>query len=179
MDQIHGTGVLALALGTRACGRGGSARGRSPPPVGPPGRPAGCPAAAPPGRSGWPTGAPHGDAPARRPGVEPRPPRYVPTRAEPAHPPRPRERRLPGGTSAGPAPRWLSASGPLAHPGRPHRHRCAAAADRQERRQRGQGWGELTSVRRASSERSRSKDGPIASFAWLKMRSGAISCQCP
>jgi putative transposase len=72
-----------------------------------------------------------------RPGVEPRPQRSLQNRA--AHSPQPtrqRERRRPGCTSPGHAPRFLAASGRIAHHVRPRRHRLPAPVYRHVRAQR-------------------------------------------
>src|SRR5262249_2909548 len=75
------------------------------------------------------------------PGVEHRQPRYLNNRAENSpQPPRQRERRMQGFTSAGHAQRFLSAYGPIAQHFRPRRHLLSAPVYRQEMQQRVQIW---------------------------------------
>jgi transposase-like protein len=93
---------------------------------------------------------------ARLPGVAHRPRRSRQNRWEPApRPPRQRERRLPGGTSAGPAPRCVAASGPMAHPGRPRGPLWSAPESRHERRQRGERGAAMTGTERAAARAGR------------------------
>jgi putative transposase len=79
------------------------------------------------------------------PGVEHRQHRYLNNRAEHSHQPtRQRERRMQGFKSPGHAPRFLSASGPIAQHFRPRRHRLPAPAYRQVMAHRFQMWHEVT-----------------------------------
>ena len=79
------------------------------------------------------------------PGVEHRHHRYLNNRAENSHQPtRQRERRMQRFKSSGHAQRFLAAYGPIAQHFRPHRHRVAAPAYRQEMRNRFQIWQEIT-----------------------------------
>src|SRR5215813_12979180 len=79
------------------------------------------------------------------PGVEHRQHRYLNNRAENSHQPtRQRERRLQRFKSPGQAQRFLSAYGSIAQHFRPHRHRFAAPAYRQEMWSRFQIWQEIT-----------------------------------
>ena len=79
------------------------------------------------------------------PGVEHRQHRYVNNRAENSHQPtRQREQRMQRFKSSGQAQRFLSAYGPIAQHFRPHRHRFAAPAYRQEMKKRFQIWQEIT-----------------------------------
>jgi putative transposase len=55
-----------------------------------------------------------------------------------------------GFKSAGHAQRFLSSYGPSAQHFRPRRHRWSAPEYRQEMRQRGQVWSEITGVRMAA-----------------------------
>ena len=81
------------------------------------------------------------------PGVAHRQHRSLNNWAENSHQPtRQRERRLQGFKSPGHAPRFLSASGPMAQHFRPRRHRVPASAYRQERRHRFDTWQDLTSL---------------------------------
>ena len=81
------------------------------------------------------------------PGVEHRQHRYRNNRAENSHQPtRQRERRMQRFTSPGQAQRFLAAYGPIAQHVRPRRHRLSAPEYRQERRQRFQGWEEITGI---------------------------------
>jgi putative transposase len=85
------------------------------------------------------------------PGVEHRQHRYLNNRAENSHQPtRQRERRMQRFKSPGHAQRFLSAYGPIAQHFRPHRHRMAASAYRQEMRSRFQSWREITSLAKAA-----------------------------
>ena len=95
----------------------------------------------------------------RLPGGAHRPRRSLQTRCEPSpRPPRHRERRRPGGPSAGHAPRCGAASGPLAQPCRPSRPRRAAPEYRQARRQRGARWAARTGPERAASRGGRASE---------------------
>jgi len=77
--------------------------------------------------------------------------RYLNNRAENSHQPtRQRERRLQGFKSPGHAQRFLSAYGPSAQHFRPRRHRLSASEYRQEMRQRGQVWEEITGAAMAA-----------------------------
>ena len=79
------------------------------------------------------------------PGVEHRQHRYLNNRAENSHQPtRQREQRMHRFKAPGQAQRFLSAYGPIAQHFRPHRHRFAAPAYRQEMRNRFQIWQEIT-----------------------------------
>jgi putative transposase len=79
------------------------------------------------------------------PGVEHRQHRYLNSRAENSHQPtRQRERRRQRFKSPGHAQRFLSAYGPIAQHFRPRRHRFAAAAYRQEMKNRFQIWQTIT-----------------------------------
>jgi len=79
------------------------------------------------------------------PGVEHRQHRYLNNRAENSHQPtRQRERRMQRFKSPGHAQRFLSAYGTISQHFRPHRHRFAAPAYRQELRKRFQIWREVT-----------------------------------
>jgi putative transposase len=79
------------------------------------------------------------------PGVEHRQHRSLNNRAENSHQPtRQREHRRQRFKSPGPAQRFLSASGPIAHHFRPRRHRFSAPIYRQELRTRFQVWQEIT-----------------------------------
>jgi putative transposase len=79
------------------------------------------------------------------PGVEHRQHRYLNNRAENSHQPtRQRERRMQRFKSPGHAQRFLSAYGPIAQHFRPRRHRFAAAAYRQEMKNRFQIWQTIT-----------------------------------
>ena len=81
------------------------------------------------------------------PGVEHRQHRYLNNRAENSHQPtRQRERRMQRFKSPGQTQRFLAAYGPVAQHFRPHRHRLAASAYRQEMQQRFQSWREITSL---------------------------------
>jgi putative transposase len=81
----------------------------------------------------------------RLPRVERRQHRHLNHRAEHSHQPaRQREQRMPGCTSPGHVPRALAASGPMAQPVRPRRHRRPAPESRQEMAQRCQSGRELT-----------------------------------
>src|SRR5262249_35066606 len=60
-----------------------------------------------------------------------------------------------GGKAAGQAPRFLSASGPMAQPCRPSRQRRSAAVDRAERRTRLARWADITGSTRAASASGR------------------------
>jgi len=80
-----------------------------------------------------------------RPSGEHRQDRYLNNRAENSHQStRPRERRLQGLKSPGPAPRFLSAYGPIAEHCRPRRHRLPAPKYRHIMAQRFQLWQEIT-----------------------------------
>jgi putative transposase len=84
------------------------------------------------------------------PGVEHRQHRYFNNRAENSHQPtRQRERRMQGLKSAGHAPRFLAAYGPIAQHFRPRRHLLSAPVYRQEMKQRLQIWAEITGAERA------------------------------
>jgi putative transposase len=85
------------------------------------------------------------------PGVEHRQSRYLNNRCEHSHwPTRQRERRMQGLKSAGHAPRFLSAYGPITQHFRPRRHLLSASAYRQEMRNRFQSWAEITGTERAA-----------------------------
>lgn len=85
------------------------------------------------------------------PRVEPRQHRSLNHRAESSHQPtRPRERRLQGVKSAGPAQRFVSAYGPIAQHFRPRRHRLPASASRHVMAPRFQSWHEITGTAAAS-----------------------------
>jgi putative transposase len=87
----------------------------------------------------------------RLPGVAPRQSRSRKNRCEHAHrPPRQRERRMQGFTSAGHAQRCLSAYGPMAQHCHPRRHRLSAPEYRQEMRQRFESWAAMTGTERAA-----------------------------
>jgi putative transposase len=79
------------------------------------------------------------------PGVEHRQHRYLNNRAENSHQPtRQREQRMQRFKAPAQAQRFLSAYGPIAQHFRPHRHRFAAPAYRQELGKRFQIWREIT-----------------------------------
>jgi putative transposase len=79
------------------------------------------------------------------PGVEHRQPQYLNNRAQNSHQPtRQRGRRMQRFKSPGHARRFLSASGPITPPCRPHRHRLAAPAFRYELPKRFQSWQEIS-----------------------------------
>jgi putative transposase len=79
------------------------------------------------------------------PGVEHRQHRYLNNRAENSHQPtHQREQRMQGFKSLGQAQSFLAAYGPIAQHFRPHRHRFAALAYRQELQKRFQLWREIT-----------------------------------
>jgi putative transposase len=79
------------------------------------------------------------------PSVEHRQHRYLNNRAENSHQPtRQREQRMQRFKSPGHAQRFLSAHGPIAQHFRPHRHRFAAPANRQELSKRFQIWQEIS-----------------------------------
>ena len=79
------------------------------------------------------------------PGAEHRQHRYLNNRAENSHQPtRQREQRMQRFKSPGHAQCFLSAYGPISQHFRPHRHRFAAPAYRQEMRHRFQIWWEIT-----------------------------------
>src|SRR5215471_11799092 len=85
------------------------------------------------------------------PGVEHRQSRYLNNRCENSHrPTRQREYRMQGCKSAGHAPRFLSAYGPIAQHCRPRRHLLSAPEYRQEMRQRFESWAEITGTKRAA-----------------------------
>ena len=85
------------------------------------------------------------------PSVEHRQSRSLNNRCENAHrPTRQREYRMQGFKSAGHAPRFLSAYGPITQHFRPRRHRLSAADYRQEMRQRFASWAEVTGTERAA-----------------------------
>jgi putative transposase len=84
------------------------------------------------------------------PGVAHRQRRSLNNRCEHSHrPPRQREYRMQGFTSAGHAPRFLSAYGPIAQHCRPRRHLWSAAAYRQEMKNRFASWAEIAGTERA------------------------------
>jgi putative transposase len=79
------------------------------------------------------------------PSVEHRQHRYLNNRAENSHQPtRQRERRRQGCKSAGHTQRFLATYGPITQHFRPRRHRLSACAYRQEMRQRGGTWQDIT-----------------------------------
>jgi putative transposase len=85
------------------------------------------------------------------PGVEHRQSQYLNNRCENSHrPTRQRERRMQGFKSAGHAPRFLSAYGPLAHHFCPRRHRLSAPEYRKGMRQRFARWAAMTGTERAA-----------------------------
>jgi len=85
------------------------------------------------------------------PGVEHRQSRYLNNRCENAHrPTRQRERRMQGCKSAGHAPRFLSAYGPIAQHFRSGRHLLSAPEYRKEMRQRFESWADITGTEQAA-----------------------------
>jgi putative transposase len=85
------------------------------------------------------------------PGVEQRQSRSRNNRCENSHrPTRQRAYRMPGVTAPGHAQRLLSASGPIAQPCRPRRHRWSASAYRQEMGHRFARWAEMTGTKRVA-----------------------------
>jgi putative transposase len=85
------------------------------------------------------------------PGVEHRQSRYLKNRCENSHRPmRQRECRMQGLQSAGPAQRFLSASGPLAQHFRPRRPLWSASEYREEMKTRFESWAEMTGTERAA-----------------------------
>jgi putative transposase len=89
------------------------------------------------------------------PGVEPHQSRSRNNRCENAHrPTRQGEQRLHACHSPGHAQRLLSVYGPIAHHGRPRRHRVSASTSRQAMRNRFASWAESTGAERAASRGS-------------------------
>ena len=85
------------------------------------------------------------------PGVEPRQSRSLKNRCAHSHrPTRQRAYRMQGFKSAGHAPRFLSASGPIAQHFRPRRHVWSAAEYRQEMKNRFESGAEITGTERAA-----------------------------
>jgi putative transposase len=83
--------------------------------------------------------------------VEHRQYRYLNNRVENSHQPtRQRERSMQGLKSAGHAPRFLSAYGPITQHFRPRRHWLPAPIYSEEMRQRFQNWREVTSMAAAA-----------------------------
>ena len=83
--------------------------------------------------------------------VEHRQPRYLNDRAENSHhPTRQREGRMPRFKSAGHAPRFLAAHGPVTSYVCPRCYRLSALAYRQELEQRFGTWREITGLTRAA-----------------------------
>ena len=83
--------------------------------------------------------------------VEHRKHKRLNNRVEHSHQPtRQRERTMRGFTSAGHAPRFLSACGPIREHCCPRRHRFRAAEYRQERARRMEVWNEVTSLQMAA-----------------------------
>jgi putative transposase len=84
-------------------------------------------------------------------GVEHHQSRYLNNRCENSHrPTRQRERPMQGFKSAGHAQRFLSAYGPISQRFRPKRHLLSASEDRQEMKNRFEGWAEVTGTERAA-----------------------------
>ena len=107
---------------------------------------------------------------ARRLGVAPRQSRTLHSRGENAPwPPRLRACRRQGCTSPGPAPRLLSADGPLAQPCRPRRHLRSASAYRHERSNQGASWGVMTGTERAASRGGRTGEGTCSPAESLRL----------
>ena len=84
-------------------------------------------------------------------GVEHRQSRYLNNRCENSpRPTRQRARRMQGFKSAGHAPRFLSAYGPIAQHFQPRRHLLSASEYRREMCNRFESWGEITGTKRAA-----------------------------